>query len=58
MTISADAIVTSMQSSMAGSTRSDKPYKNWLLQRCLPDDVAETLLALPFPPPVLGGISG
>ncbi len=58
MTISADAIIAAMQASMAAATQSDQPYKSWLLRNCLPDDAADTIMNLPFPPPALGGISG
>jgi hypothetical protein len=58
MTISADAIKASMRASMASASRSDTPYKNWLLQKCLPDDAAEAIMSLPFPAPKLGGVSG
>jgi len=43
MTISADAIIASMQASMASAVRADRPYKNWQLKKCLPDDAADAI---------------
>ena len=34
------------------------PYKHWFLSRCLPDDVATSVDALPFAAPALSGVSG
>jgi hypothetical protein len=58
MAISSEAIVETMLASIDASKRTDQPYKHWFLTKCLPDDVADALLGLPFPPPDLGGISG
>jgi len=58
MTISGDAILASMQASMAAAIRSDTPYKNFVLKNCLPDDAADAIMNLPFPAPALGGVSG
>jgi hypothetical protein len=47
-----------MLKSIETSTRSDEPYKHWFLKGCLPQDVSDAILALPFEAPELGGISG
>ncbi len=58
MAISSEAIVETMLKSIEASKRTDQPYKHWILTKCLPDDVTEAILGLPFPAPDLGGISG
>ncbi len=58
MTFTADAVIAAMQHAMETSKRADQPYKNWQLSNCLPGDMAEAFLALPFPAPELGGVSG
>jgi hypothetical protein len=58
MAISSEAIVESMLKSIEDSKLTDQPYKHWFLFKCLPDDVADAILGLPFPAPDLGGISG
>jgi hypothetical protein len=58
MTSPADRIVASLQTCFAESRRVERPYRHWLVARCLPEDMVETALALPFPAPALGGVSG
>ena len=58
MAITSQAIVDTMLSSIEASKPTEKPYRHWILTQCLPDDVADTILSLPFPAPELGGISG
>jgi hypothetical protein len=58
MAITKDALVSSLLASFASATRSEKPYRHWFLQHCLPEDAVEQILGLPFPPPELGGVSG
>ena len=58
MAITSQSIIDSMFKSIDTSKRSDQPYKHWLLKDCLPQDVADTVLGLPFEAPELGGISG
>lgn len=36
--------------SLDAACRSEAPYRHWLLQNCLPDDVADAVAALPFAP--------
>lgn len=58
MSITSEAIVDSMLKSMEASEREDAPYRHWYLKGCLPQEAAEAILALPFPVPELGGVSG
>ncbi|MFA5949547.1 MAG: 2OG-Fe(II) oxygenase [Hyphomicrobium sp.] len=58
MAITSDAVVSSMISSIDASKRTDQPYSHWFLTECLPQPAADTVLALPFPAPELGGLSG
>ena len=53
-----DDVVTTLTRSFAGARKSATPYPNWVLDKCLPDDVAAAVTELPFPAPALGGISG
>ena len=58
MAITKEAFVSAIIKSIATSERHETPYRHWFLQRCLPDDALEAILALPFPAPDLGGVSG
>ena len=58
MAITSQAIVNSMLASIEASKHTEKPYKHWFLSKCLPQDVTDNILSLPFPAPELGGISG
>jgi hypothetical protein len=53
-----EAIVLALAHAIAAARRNETPYPHWLLRTCLPDEAVNRLLALPFPPPSLGGISG
>jgi len=58
MAITKEAFVSALLESIASSKRSETPYRHWFLQRCLPDDAVDQILALPFPAPALDGVSG
>ncbi len=58
MAITSQAVVEQMLASIEGSKRTDQPYTHWFLTDCLPADVADNILSLPFPAPGLDGISG
>jgi hypothetical protein len=45
-------------SSLSASNRRDAPYPHWLLENCLPADVADALTALPFAPPPIDDTHG
>ncbi len=55
---SVDAIVTSLTNSFAAAEKHVTPYPYWIVNSCLPNDTVAEVLALPFPAPSLGGISG
>ncbi len=55
---SKDAIVATLIQSFADAKQGSSPYPHWFLKNCLPSDVAAEVVALPFPAPALGGISG
>ena len=58
MAITSKAIVDSLLTSFEASKRTEKPYRHWFLTNCLPQDVTDTILDLPFAAPELGGVSG
>lgn len=58
MTTGSGAIVASLLESFAAAEVHDAPYRHWLLRRCLPEGAIDEVLALPFPAPALGGVSG
>lgn len=58
MPSSKDAIAASLIKSFETSERHEKPYPHWFLDACLPQDTVDDILALPFPAPALGGLSG
>jgi hypothetical protein len=58
MAITKESLISSLLASIAASERHEQPYRHWLLQRCLPEDTLDEILALPFPAPDLGGVSG
>jgi hypothetical protein len=57
-TSTASDVVQSFVRSVDTAKRSDRPYTNWSLVHCFPDDVVDDILALPFEPPSLDGVSG
>jgi hypothetical protein len=58
MSASKDAIVASLVKSFEAGKRHETPYRHWFIENCLPADVANTALHLPFDAPALGGVSG
>lgn len=58
MAISPEAVTASMLNSIDTAKCSDKPYRHWFLDKCVPDDVVDGILTLPFSAPELGGVSG
>jgi len=58
MTISSDAVVSSLLDSFAAAQVREYPFRHWLLSRCFPEEVVNEVLELPFPAPQLGGVSG
>lgn len=58
MTLEVTRIANSFGQSIANSTKSESPYRHWFLQDCIPADIADGVLSLPFPAPELSGVSG
>jgi len=58
MTGTTSAVVQSLKHSFETSTLISQPYKHWVLKECLPQTVAEEVIALPFMAPGLAGVSG
>jgi len=58
MTSSAENIVQSLLKSFDEGQLNEIPYRHWFLADCLPEDVLDNILTLPFPAPELDGISG
>ena len=58
MPSSKDAIVATLVKSFAEAKKGEQPYPHWFVNDCLPADVVADVLALPFPAPALGGVSG
>lgn len=58
MALSSQDIIKTLTQSIEQSATTDEPYKNWLLKDCLPVEIAEDIVDIPFPAPDLGGVSG
>ncbi len=58
MTSSSDDVVHALLKSFDESQHSDTPYDHWNLHNCVPDDIIDEILELPFDAPDLGGVSG
>jgi hypothetical protein len=56
--ITKDAFVATLCASIDTARCTQRPYRHWFLERCLPADGVEQILALPFESASLGGISG
>jgi hypothetical protein len=55
---SADDVIRNFIKSIDSGKRSEKPYRHWLVGDCLPSDIVDDIMALPFEAPSLDGISG
>ena len=55
---SAEDIVQTFLKSIDQGERDDQPYRHWNLSACVPEDVLDDMLALPFDAPSLDGVSG
>src|SRR5262249_3624711 len=51
MAITKDAFVAALGASIGSARRHEQPYRHWFLQRCIPEDAVDPILALPFPAP-------
>jgi hypothetical protein len=54
----AEDVVRSLIRSIDTAHRSDRPYTHWVMRNCVPADILQELIALPFPAPALDGLSG
>jgi hypothetical protein len=54
----ASDVVRNFIRSVDNAKKSDRPYPNWAIVSCFPDDVIDDILALPFEAPSLKGVSG
>lgn len=57
-TFTSQSIAQTLLDSIDSSQCNDAPYKHWILEHCLPEDVLDTILDLPFEAPPLDGVSG
>jgi hypothetical protein len=58
MSSSDSPLVAALLESFETAQRAERPYRHWVLKRCLPVGAVHTLLKLPFDAPSLGGLSG
>jgi hypothetical protein len=58
MAVTKEAFVATLFESIETSKCTATPYRHWFLQRCVPEEALEQILALPFPAPDLAGVSG
>ena len=58
LTAAARRVAQSFAAAVANRQTFDAPYRHYLIEDALPDDVAIELATLPFAPPVLNGVSG
>lgn len=58
MTSSSDDVADALLKSIDESSHSGTPYDHWNLHNCVPQDIVDEILKLPFEAPDLGGISG
>jgi hypothetical protein len=54
----AQACAHAFAAALSAARRRETPYRHWELAEALPRDLAAQLDAVPFPAPVLGGVSG
>jgi len=58
MTSSAQDVVADLLKSFDNKQQHETPYRHWHLSSCLPEDLLEDIIALPFEVPDLGSVSG
>jgi hypothetical protein len=54
----AEDVIHTFRAAIDNAEQHEKPYRHWIVRDCLPADVIDDILALPFPPPALDGVSG
>lgn len=55
---SESVIAQAFVASLKEAGRHEHPYRHWLLERCLPEDVIDALIDLPVAPPPIGDTRG
>jgi len=58
MTSSTQVVVAGLSRSIEKKQQHENPYRHWFLSSCLPEDLLEDIIALPFEIPDLGDVSG
>ena len=58
MIASTNNVVDALSRSFASASKNTQPYPHWQLRNCLPQDVANAMIAMPFQAPGLDGLSG
>ena len=58
MTSPSEDVVRTLLDSIEQGERHEQPYRHWFLANCLPQDILDDIIELPFPAPDLGGVSG
>ena len=58
MIASTNTVVDALSRSFASASKNTQPYPHWQLRNCLPQDVANAMIGLPFQAPGLDGLSG
>jgi len=58
MVSSTEDVVQSLLTSFDQGQRNETPYRHWFLDDCLPTDILDDVVDLPFAAPDLGGVSG
>ena len=58
MTGSAQNVVARLFESIDNKQQHEHPYRHWFLSSCLPEDILDGIIDLPFEAPDLGSVSG
>ncbi len=58
MASSAQDVVTGLIKSFEQKQQHENPYRHWFLSTCLPQELLDDIIALPFEAPDLGDVSG
>ena len=58
MSSTTEDVVRSLLASFDTGERNETPYRHWNLSACLPSDILDDIIDLPFEAPELGGVSG
>ena len=53
-----EAITKAFLTSLHHAGEHQHPYRHWLLDHCLPEEMVDTLIALPFTPPQIEDTKG